>query len=183
MEILKIDIEYISFCSDRVRNDSHQSSATGSRSPSETRGSSNVYTEPEPPREDLTERLRKEFGLNIDESDEADTDGGDGDKESNVKEVSKDLEQSSRLEKSVRSEPGSSGGGGDSSGSKSSSDYNRSSSKYNNIKSRESSHSAHNSDKNYKYSDKRDYRDSTDSGYRDKSLDSRHYDKSRHGSR
>ena len=96
MEILKIDIEYISFCSDRVRNDSHHSSATGSRSPSETRGSSNVYTEPEPPREDLTERLRKEFGLNIDESDEADTDGGDGDKESNVKEVSKDRKESSR---------------------------------------------------------------------------------------
>ena len=149
---MHISKRHIYFCSDRVRNDSHHSSATGSRSPSETRGSSNVYTEPEPPREDLTERLRKEFGLNIDESDEADTDGGDGDKESNVKEVSKDRKESSRSEKSERREPGSSsgggGGGGSSSGSKSSSDYNRSSSKYNNIKPRESSHSAHNSDKN-----------------------------------
>merc|ERR1719510_2150147 len=65
------------------RTSSRPNSASNSRSPSRAPGghktpsSSPLPAYQEQPREDLTERLRKEFGLNIDESDEADTDGGE----------------------------------------------------------------------------------------------------------
>ena len=65
------------------RTSSRPNSASNSRSPSRAPGghktpsSSPLPAYQEQPREDLTERLRKEFGLNIDESDDADTDGGE----------------------------------------------------------------------------------------------------------
>jgi len=144
------------------------------RLPSESRVP--PVTFPEPPREDLTERLRKEFGLNIDESDEADTD--EGDKEPRDLQGDRDTRDRKDVPKHHKSErrEGSSSGGS----SHKPNDYNRSN-KYSKdpIRSRDGGYGG-SGDKYSKYSDSKrvEYRD-----YRDKSRDSRHHDKARHGSR
>merc|ERR1712098_437217 len=86
-------------------------------------------TFPEPPREDLTERLRKEFGLNIDdESEDADTDEGDKEPRDPPRDRDtrdrKDVPKHPNQTKTDRREGGSSSGSGGS--SHKSNDYNRS---------------------------------------------------------
>ena len=156
----------------RSRNDSHRTnsrpnSASNSRSPSRAPGchktpsSSPLPAYQEPPREDLTERLRKEFGLNIDESDDADTDGGEVvEKEEKVSRDHK--EQKEHKERKVVRE--------DSRLERRDGREHRQSEPSRGVHRRDS-HS-HSSDKSQKY-DKRDYRDSYSKSHRD----SRYHDK------
>ena len=203
---------------ERSRHRSHShlrpGSGSASKSPNSSRPTSETgnriqapETEPEQ-REDLTERLRKEFGPTIDEDeDEPDNDNNleslpseaRNTKVNNVtKEVSRERREPPRSDKTEHRSLSSS--------SSKPSEFSRSSSKYSSDGLSSRSRDGGYSDKGYssKYHDKRpDYRDSRDAslsnerpgsrsrdlsgpisiGYRDKSRESRHHDKSRHGGR
>ena len=164
----------------RSRNDSHRTSsrpnsASNSRSPSRAPGGHKTPSSSplpahqeqtrEVPREDLTERLRKEFGLNIDESDDADTDGGDVvEKEEKVsrepRESRESREPREQKERKVVRED--------------SRPERRDGREHSRGHHRRESH-GHSGDRSHKF-DKRDYRDSRDS-YKHQHRDSRYHEK------